>query len=134
MQQTERPASILIVDDEEVIRELLKIYLGDTYDCSTVGSAEDAIERLESRSFDLVVTDITLPGLSGLELCGMVKASHPQTAVVVVSALTASHFARKAKQQGAYQFIQKPFDLADLGRVVGDALHHQTMMNRAAAI
>src|SRR5258705_8835969 len=77
--------SILIVDDEEPIRKLLVGCLGRKYLCITASSADEAARLLAVGSTNLVLTDISMPGISGLELCESIQRGHPETVVVMMS-------------------------------------------------
>jgi DNA-binding NtrC family response regulator len=120
--------SILIVDDEEPIRRLLATYLSSTYACITAASADEAIMLVASRRFNLVLTDITMPGASGLELCQYVQKTFPETIVIMVSGLTDRHDAIEAMRCGAFDYITKPFDLTQVLIAVERALHHQALV------
>ena len=120
---TEQALSILIVDDEEYVRQLLVSCLGSTYSCLAADNAEQAIEHLENQQFDLVVTDITMPGISGLELCKMLRESHPGTPVLIISGLQGEVYRDQALKYGARGFIEKPFDLGNLMTLVDHTLH-----------
>jgi DNA-binding NtrC family response regulator len=122
--------SILIVEDEEPVRQLLVSCLGSTYACSTANNAEQAIRHLESRDFDLIVTDITMPGISGLELCKILKESHPDTPVLITSGLMGDWYRHQAMANGAHGFIQKPFDLPSLMILVDRVLKHSQTESR----
>ncbi|HYL98466.1 MAG TPA: response regulator [Blastocatellia bacterium] len=119
---SEQAFSILIVDDEEYVRQLLVSCLGSTYICCAADNAEQAIERLESNEFDLVVTDITMPGISGLELCKILGESHPSTPVLIISGLRGESYRDQAIRLGARGFIEKPFDLGLLMNLVDQTL------------
>jgi DNA-binding NtrC family response regulator len=114
--------SILIVDDEEFVRHLLTSFLGSIYDCIAAENAEVALVEMKTRSVDLVLTDVTMPGISGLELCDILRQSHPQTPVLILSALGDGSRKRAALEHGAFDFIEKPFDLTRLLNVVNQAL------------
>lgn len=118
--------SILIVDDEQMVRELLVSCLEDSYSCYTANNAVDALSCLKSRTFDLVVTDITMPGLSGLDFCRMLRDRYPSTAVLVISGLHADQYREEALASGALGLIQKPFDLTSLMNTVDQALKVRT--------
>ncbi|HEY5401604.1 MAG TPA: response regulator, partial [Pyrinomonadaceae bacterium] len=79
------PPRILIVDDELEITEILADLLSEDYDCQKAGSAEQALVRLQQSEFHLVISDITMPGMSGLEMIPQVKALSPNTVVVMIS-------------------------------------------------
>ena len=81
---TQKP-KVLIIDDEEQIRNLLIDVLGNSYQCSDAGSAEEALAALANTTFDLVISDIDMGGMSGLELVPRVHSLSPDTVVVMVS-------------------------------------------------
>ena len=119
---------ILIVDDEPEITSILHDLLQDQYTCETAGSAEEAIERLSENRFDLVVSDITMPGMSGLELIPRVKSMSPNTVVVMVSGMQTVESAIDALRLGAFDYVMKPFDLRQVEAVVKRALEHQDLI------
>ena len=122
---TRTTASILIVDDDEAIRSLLRGCLGDSYRCATAASAEEAVTLLQSGSFNLVLSDITMPGTSGLDLCRYVQQTYPRTVVVMISAMTDINYAVEAMREGAFDYITKPFDLARVTLAVHRALRYE---------
>src|SRR5712692_5568236 len=81
----DKPTKILLIDDEEQIRELLKELLSAEYECVTAGSAEEALAVLKSTNFALVISDISMGGISGLELVPLVHRAAPDTVVVMIS-------------------------------------------------
>jgi len=121
--QTHKP-KVLIIDDEEQIRNLLVDVLGDTYECSDAGSAEEALAALAKRSFDLVISDIDMGGMSGLELVPRVHSLSPDTVVVMVSGNHDIEFAIRALRVGAFDYISKPLDLRHIEAAVERALNH----------
>jgi cyclic di-GMP phosphodiesterase len=121
---TKTVASILIVDDDEAIRSLLGACLDDSYWCATAASGEEAINLLQSGSFNLVLSDITMPGTSGLELCRYVQQNCPRTVVVMISAMTDIDYAVEAMREGAFDYVTKPFDLSRVTLAVNRALHY----------
>lgn len=122
---TKPTASILIVDDDESIRGLLSACLDPAYWCATAANAEEAMRLLESGSFDLVLSDITMPGASGLDFCGWVQKTCPRTVVVMISAMTDIQFAIEAMHKGAFDYVTKPFDLARVTAAVDRALRYR---------
>lgn len=122
---TQTSASVLIVDDDESIRGLLSACLDPAYWCATAASADDAMKLLESGSFDLVLSDITMPGTSGLEFCGWVQKTCPRTVVVMISAMTDIQYAIEALREGAFDYVTKPFDLARVMVAVERALRYK---------
>jgi DNA-binding NtrC family response regulator len=104
--------SILIVDDEQDMLDLLKRSLEPDLDCQvvTATSGEDALKRLATDAFDLVLADIKMPGMDGLELLEIVKRDNPQQTVVMMTAFGQIDTAVNAMRSGAYDFITKPFE------------------------
>lgn len=122
---TRAQASILIVDDDEATRNLLTDCLDERYWCVTAASAEEAISLLATCTFNLVLSDITMRGKSGLDLCSHVQESFPQTVVVMISAMTGIDYAVEAMRHGAFDYITKPFDLLQVRLSVDRAVLYQ---------
>ena len=120
--------TILIIDDEEQIRSLLIDLLGDTYNCSDAGSAEEALAALSQDTFDLVISDIDMGGMSGLELVPHVHSLSPDTVVVMISGNQDIEFAIKALRVGAFDYITKPIDLRHVEASVERALNHCNLL------
>ena len=106
---------ILIVDDEVEITEILADLLSDDYDCLRASSAEEALVRLGEAEFHLVISDITMPGMSGLEMIPHVKKLSPDTVVVMISGMQTVESAIGALRLGAFDYLMKPFDLRQVG-------------------
>jgi putative two-component system response regulator len=121
-------ARILIVDDEPEITAILTDLFADEYDCDSAGSAELALEALKNREFELVVSDITMPGMSGLEMIPHVKELSPNTVVVMISGMQTVESAIGALRLGAFDYVMKPFDLRQVEAVVKRALEHQDLI------
>ncbi|HXU37472.1 MAG TPA: response regulator [Blastocatellia bacterium] len=115
-------SEILIVDDEELIRSLLLGALSPNFSCSTASNVAEAKTLLASGSFKVVLTDINMPGASGLDLLAHVKQEHQAIVVVVMSASGLA--AAQALAQGAFDLIEKPFDLLQLTSVIRRAWKH----------
>src|ERR1039457_1877686 len=99
---------ILIVDDELSMREFLSILVErEGYEAVVAAHAEQALELLETSLFDLVISDVQMPGLNGIELLGRIKARTPETAVLMMTAFTAAEQAVEAMKLGAYDYISK---------------------------
>ena len=125
MQEVEqRRPRVLIIDDEEQIRSLLIDVLCDAYDCSAAASAEEALTALADENFDLVISDIDMGGMSGLELVPHVHSLSPDTVVVMVSGNSDIEFAIKALRVGAFDYISKPLDIRHIEASVERALNH----------
>ena len=125
--KTQKPR-VLIIDDEEQIRHLLIDVLGSSYDCSDAGSAEEALAALSENTFDLVISDIDMGGMSGLELVPRVHSISPDTVVVMVSGNQDIGFAIEALRVGAFDYISKPIDLRHVEASVERALNHSSLL------
>lgn len=123
----EKPA-ILIIDDEEQICSLLKDLLGAENDCTTIGSAEDALRVLDTIDFDLVISDINMGGISGLDLVPRILKKTPDTVVVMISGQQTIDFAIEAMRAGAFDYITKPLDLRHVQTAVNRALIHHDLL------
>jgi putative nucleotidyltransferase with HDIG domain len=119
---------ILIVDDEIEITEILADLLSEDYECLKAGSAEDALARLQEGQFQLVISDITMPGMSGLDMIPHVKELSPETVVVMISGMQTVESAIGALRLGAFDYLMKPFDLRQVEAVVKRALEHYDLV------
>ena len=117
-------ARILVADDEPEIRHVLSDLLSPLYDCAAVGSAEEAVELLRGGAYDLVISDIMMGGMSGLELIPRVKELAPDTVVIMISGVQTVESAINALRAGAFDYVMKPFDLHHVEAAVSRALEH----------
>lgn len=123
-----KDVSILIIDDEEPIRRLLALYLSDEYTCVTAASADEATTLLAGSFFNLVMTDITMPGTSGIELCQYIHQAYPDTVVIMVSGMTDINYAVEAMRHGSFDYVVKPFDLSHVLMAVERGLRYQGLI------
>jgi putative nucleotidyltransferase with HDIG domain len=121
-------ARILIVDDEAEITSILSDLFEDRYDCTTAGSAEEALAILAAENYQLVISDITMPGMSGLDMIPHVRSSWPNSVVVMISGMQTVESAIDALRLGAFDYVMKPFDLRQVEAVVSRALDHQDLI------
>ncbi len=126
--EQEARASILIVDDELLIRNLLLELLKDHYNCVGVESAEEALTLLRTETFNVVISDIKMPGISGLEMIPQVLGIDPNTVVVMISGLKNIDSAITAMQAGAFDYLVKPFSFDQVEAVVERAVDHQSLL------
>jgi putative nucleotidyltransferase with HDIG domain len=119
---------ILIVDDEIEITEILADLLSEEYECTRAGSAEEALTRLQEGEFQLVISDITMPGMSGLDMIPHVKELSPDTVVVMISGMQTVESAIGALRLGAFDYLMKPFDLRQVEAVVKRALEYHDLV------
>jgi PAS domain S-box-containing protein len=125
----ETKAAILVVDDEEVIRDILCRKLGaDGYECDVASDGKEALGKASMRDFDMVLMDIKMPGLSGMEALPQMVIDHPDTSVVMLTALADAKTATEAMSKGAYDYLTKPFDLDDLVMRVRRALERRRLV------
>jgi len=122
------PVAILLVEDEEAVRFALSEALAKQgYVVHPVTTAEEALARLDREPFDIVITDVKLPGLSGLEFVSRAKARHPGLVLIVMSGVASTREAMEALDRGAYDFFAKPFRLAELDVVMRRALEKRAL-------
>jgi two-component system, NtrC family, response regulator PilR len=115
--------SILVVDDEQSLREMLEILLSrEGFTVATAASGPEALELFRKNLFRVVLTDIRMRPMDGLSLLKEIKALHPQTEVIMMSAYADQETAIEAMNEGAYDFFPKPFNNKELIQVIKDAL------------
>ena len=122
---------ILIVDDEECVVNLFAAYLGETYSCETAANAQEALELLAREPFALVVTDMQMPGLSGIELLRRITEHYKDTAVIIVSGIARTQRVMDAIRVGASDYLIKPCDLDVLTISVERALERRMLLRSA---
>jgi DNA-binding NtrC family response regulator len=115
-------ATLLIVDDDTLIRDTLHELLSPSHECHTADRAEQALAYLEVETYDAVITDISMPGLSGRDLLKHIQAKHPTTPVVVVSGMSNVDDARELLEMGAFDYFTKPFKLEEIEESVARAI------------
>lgn len=128
MAETTRQRQILIVDDDEQIRNLLTDILAPNHRCVVADSAEEALRFLETTSFSLVLSDINLGGMSGLELAPFIVKNNPQTVVVMISGQQTIETAIEAMRVGAFDYITKPFAIPHVEAAVRRALSQHDLL------
>jgi DNA-binding NtrC family response regulator len=127
---------ILVVDDEEGMREFLTYMLeGESYEVSTATSGLEALEKVRHQEFALVLADIKMPGIDGLEMLRRIKEIDEQAVVIVMTAYASLDTAIKAIKFDAYDYLVKPF--ADTDKVLsiiekGLVRHHELVAGEAA--
>ncbi len=128
------PKTVLIVDDDEGMRDTLAAILRGDYRVLTVGAAEAAIDLLPHERIELVIADVRLPGMNGLELLRIVKEQQPLVEVIVISAVSEVETAVQAMKQGAYHYITKDFEYDALRSLVANAAERQDLNRRVLAL
>ncbi|KAF0129362.1 MAG: Response regulator [Bacteroidetes bacterium] len=114
--------SLLVVDDEESVRDsLLNWFLEDGFEVECAENANKALAMLENRNFDIILTDIKMPGMDGLELLKRIKTIQKEAIVIIMTAFAAVDTAVQALKNGAFDYVTKPFDPDDLSHLIRNA-------------
>ncbi|MCF8068386.1 MAG: sigma-54 dependent transcriptional regulator [Desulfobacterales bacterium] len=120
----EKKPHILVIDDEPSMRELLEFMLTkEGYDISCAENGKDALSRIESQNFDLLLCDIRLGDITGLEVLKAAKEKNRNTLVIMISAYASTETAVDAMNFGAYDYVPKPFDNEELKQTISNALN-----------
>lgn len=123
------PERILVVDDEPYIRQILFHHLTHQgYDCVQAGGSEQALEIVHRSTFDLVVTDIRMPGRDGVWLLHEIKSFAPDTAVLMITALDDSQIAVQCLKMGAFDYLIKPLHLEEVTHSVRNAIERRMLI------
>jgi two-component system NtrC family response regulator len=129
------PDRILIVEDDETVRQATHMQLvREGYEVVSAGSAEEAIAILDKTPQQLVIADLNLPGLSGLELLQTIRLEHPESTVIVMTAYGTIKTAVDAMRAGAYDYVTKPVHSYDLKALVKRSLDHQRLQQEVQAL
>lgn len=115
-------ANVLIVDDDDAVRGILLDLLSDRYECNTASTAEEAFQYLEIQSYDAVLTDIAMPGLTGVELLKRIQLKDLATPVILISGKGAEQDPEALIKLGAFAYVNKPFGLDEIELLVARAL------------
>ena len=114
---------ILVVDDEEVVRNLLQRTLTESgYNVTTAPDGEEALSVVSQGEVDVVLLDIKMPGMSGIEVLGKLTTDWPDICVIVVTAVVDTQTSIEALKMGAYDYITKPFNRSNVVRKVQEAI------------
>jgi two-component system NtrC family response regulator len=118
-------ATLLIVDDDTLIRDTLHELLSPNHECHTADRAEQALSYLEVETYDVVITDVSMPGLTGREILMYVQNQHPETPVIVISGKPDGADGKSLLEMGAFAYLTKPFQLDDVEESVARAIAHR---------
>jgi len=114
--------SILVVDDEKNIRATLAdILTGEGYEVRTAGTGEQAVKLCSKQSFDVVLLDVRMPGIDGVEAFRRIRANRHDIRVILMSAYSIDELRREALAAGALGFVRKPLNLENLVELIGTA-------------
>lgn len=124
----DKPAHILVVDDELSMRELLEYMLKrQGYSVTCVASGKEAVSLVDQVQADLMLLDIRLGDMTGLEVLRQWKARQPHTVVIMISAYASAETAVEAMNEGAFDYVPKPFDTEELKETIANALNRKTI-------
>jgi DNA-binding NtrC family response regulator len=115
------------VDDEETLTFSLYqsfIISKENYEVVTASSGNEAWEKFIQNPFDVVITDITMPGITGIELLKRIKQQHPQTHVIMMTAYGSDEKKEEALSNGAFRYIEKPFEIKSMKSIIAEALRN----------
>src|SRR3989440_8143723 len=122
---------LLIVDDEEAVRNLFAAYLEETYTCKTAGDAQEALDMLAREPYALVLSDMQMPGLGGIELLRKIVERYPETAVIMISGVDRTQRVIDAIRVGASDYLIKPCELDVLAFSIERALERRMLLRNA---
>ncbi len=127
--------SILIVDDEESVRDsLLNWFIEDGYSVECAENAKKALQLLELRDFDIILADIKMPGMDGMEMHRRIKALNKDSIVIIMTAFASVDTAVQALKDGAFDYVTKPFDPDDLSHLIRNAAAQITLKGENEAL
>ncbi len=122
-------AKILVVDDETGMREFLSILLDkEGYEVSLAKNGEEALRQIETTEFDVVITDLKMPRVSGIDVLDKTRATWPETMVIVMTAYSTAETAIAAMKKGAYDYLPKPFKVDEIKVVVEKSLEKRKLL------
>ena len=116
--------SILVVDDDIAHRTMLRIMLGWEYEICEADCGSTAIEKIKDTPFDLVLMDVCMPEINGVEALDKIKACNSEIPVIMMTAYSSNETAAKALEKGAYGYLTKPFDFDNLRLTIEKAIAH----------
>ncbi len=116
---TQQPISILVLDDEPIVSKRLQPALEKKgYGVETFCESSKALERFQEKPFDIVITDLKMKGIDGMEFLTEVKKQSPKTEVIVITGFATMETAKESFQKGVFDFLAKPFKLREIQDVI----------------
>ena len=110
---------ILIVEDDEEMRSLLKDFIeAEGFETDSASNGSEAFRKLAKESFDLIITDVRMPGLTGLDILPGVRKLQPEASIIVITAFGSEEVCRRAFERGATAYLEKPIHLSKLRTVI----------------
>ena len=114
--------TILIVDDDAAVRSMLYDLLSEKYECNTASMAEEALQYIKVEKYDAILTDLAMPGLTGVNLLERIHQHDSNTPVIVISGKGSEQDPKDLIDLGAFAYVTKPFDLDEIEEVVERAM------------
>ena len=122
------PPEVLIVEDEKLLRLMIaKLLQVSGYRVFTCGDSLQALELVEQKSFDLVITDLMMAGATGMDVLRATRKCQPRAKVIIITGTPSSQTLLEAKREGAYAYLRKPFQLKQFLSILRDAIEHTRM-------
>jgi DNA-binding NtrC family response regulator len=116
---------VLIAEDDKVLRLMTaKLLEVSGYQVSTCDDGQKAIQLIENNSYDLVITDLMMPGATGIEVLRATRRTQPRTMVIMITGSPSPQNLLEAKREGAYAYLQKPFNLKQFLSILQNAVEH----------
>lgn len=120
-------ARILIIDDDEEMRSLLKDFLEEEgFETDSAGNGVDAFQKVDREPFDLIITDVRMPGLTGLDILPVLRRLQPEAFIIVITAFGGEEVYQRSRERGATAYLEKPIQFSKLR-----ALVHQLILSKA---
>ena len=124
---TEAETRLLIVDDDQLIRKTLVNFFSSKYVCDEAISAESALKMCRAQEYSVIICDVVLPQMNGIELSPQIQQISPNSVIIIISGKEGADFAIKSFRAGAFDYIQKPFDFSQLAHTVEKAAEHYNL-------
>jgi DNA-binding NtrC family response regulator len=123
-----KASEVLIVEDEKLLRLMIaKLLQVSGYRVFTCADSLQALELVERKSFDLVITDLMMAGATGMDVLRATRKRHPRAKVIIITNTPSSQTLLEAKREGAYAYLRKPFQLKQFLSILKDAIEHTRM-------
>lgn len=132
LSKSKKDISVLVVDDEGIMRNLLADVLQDEgYSVLTAVDGEEAIKISNDSKFDIVITDLKMPGINGIEVLKKFKSINSNSCIIVITAYASVESAVEAMKEGAYDYVTKPFNIDEIKLIVNRAVERQSLIKEA---
>lgn len=126
---SDKPNILLVEDDPNIVTGLQKVLRTQGYDITAIVRGDEGLKRATDESFDLIITDLKLPGLDGLELVKQLHHKKPKLPIILITAHGSTETAIEATKWGAFDYVPKPFDVEELLDLVGKAIESSRLMS-----